>query len=941
MLLPLLLVGLTLADAAGTHHDGLDRATAVPSPAAATRTHVFSTLICAGQVEQWLGNATAIADTVRWLNAATITKVYVESFRGGFRAKRDTLLAGRRALAEAGFDVAGCIATTALGKASNNYHDVSDYNNATTQADLAAEFAFAASLGDGTTIIDDFFFTDDTSADSTAGLATQTITLSPSEHNNLTATLRIPVHNTTDGSCPGDNCPWKDYNRALMLANSEYNVLAAAKRVNPNATVTLKFPQWYDRYVDRGYDVVAQTAVFDQIWVGTEVRDYYDSQWGGTPPYEGFFIMRWLGAVGGAKTGGGWYDTLGTSPYTYIEQARQNVLGGAAESFLFNYNDLREPHGASLMAALTPHMDELRTVAAEVGSRQLNGIVAYKPPNSHAGCSSSANSEVYARRADNGGTSSSLDTTCIAEGNVFDFLGMLGFPLLPVAEYPPQNGTVAAAFFTMHALKDPALPRKLTDAVHAGVEVLVTDGLKRALNGVVEALAHAPNVHVLPLAHSKPVRDLLDNPPQGIGKLRKTMLAALGWGLELAEEQADTTLEWVGFYPFKDGSWVVENFANATKNLLLTVPSVGGDTTSVVPLKLQARSWKHHWTRDTLRYSAAVAFERSCGAVSAVSCAPNCGSAIVTALETCSASGGGTVTLSAGIYVVNDTTPAAGPSLPLRNLANVQLVGAAGSGDYYTAGPDPAATTLMIYGLRGAFALSNCSNVRVRNIQIDMNRLPYTYGQCTAATETSFTLKFDPARYPFDAPVPDYLLKVQSVMGFDPKNWRMAHDPVDIYTTASPYSANLAAPNLLEIKGGGSANHIKVGDWYVLRHMVYGPGGFSTSGCSQLDIENVQLYTIPGMGFVNSQTKDIHLKNCGVRWRPGRPMSITADASHFNECSGVVHLDGAHFEGQGDDGLNVHGMFHDVRQLDAGGGDFRAWQPTSWWHLRHECRRPL
>jgi hypothetical protein len=41
--------------------------------------------------------------------------------------------------------------------------------------------------------------------------------------------------------------------------------------------------------VSSGYDVVAQTAAFDQTWVGTEVRDYYDTQWGGTPPYEGTY----------------------------------------------------------------------------------------------------------------------------------------------------------------------------------------------------------------------------------------------------------------------------------------------------------------------------------------------------------------------------------------------------------------------------------------------------------------------------------------------------------------------------------------------------------------------------------------------------------------------------------------------------------------------------
>ena len=68
-----------------------------------------------------------------------------------------------------------------------------------------------------------------------------------------------------------------------------------------------------------------------------------------------------------------------------------------------------------------------------------------------------------------------------------------------------------------------------------------------------------------------------------------------------------------------------------------------------------------------------------------------------------------------------------------------------------------------------------------------MQRQPYTYGQCTAATPSAFTVKFDQQRYPFPSPVPAYLLRVQSVMGFDPVSWRMAYAPTDIYTQDSPY----------------------------------------------------------------------------------------------------------------------------------------------------------
>jgi hypothetical protein len=55
---------------------------------------------------------------------------------------------------------------------------------------------------------------------------------------------------------------------------------------------SMKYPQWYDMFQERGYDVTRETAVFNRIWVGTETRDYTNAQWGHTPQYEGYFLMR-------------------------------------------------------------------------------------------------------------------------------------------------------------------------------------------------------------------------------------------------------------------------------------------------------------------------------------------------------------------------------------------------------------------------------------------------------------------------------------------------------------------------------------------------------------------------------------------------------------------------------------------------------------------------
>ena len=208
----------------------------------------------------------------------------------------------------------------------------------------------------------------------------------------------------------------------------------------------VRFPNWYDGYQDKGYDVDKQTSLFPKIFVGTEARDYFDPKWGGHPVYMSFFIQRWLGAVGadrGTPVGGGWFDSLGTDPRTYVEQGRQTILGGARESFMFHYGGLQEGLNAEDVLALRQNQKELLAVAAEVGKRELIGIAAFKPVNSHGGCGAGWH---------NGGAASDKCAHS-SEVQVFDFLGMLGLPVLPTATFP--HGA-KSAFFSIHALKDPS-----------------------------------------------------------------------------------------------------------------------------------------------------------------------------------------------------------------------------------------------------------------------------------------------------------------------------------------------------------------------------------------------------------------------------------------------------------------------------------------------------
>jgi len=82
-------------------------------------------------------------------------------------------------------------------------------------------------------------------------------------------------------------------------------------------------------------------------------------------------------------------------------------------------------------------------LAKLVRNKPIKGVLAPKPPNSDA------DGEMY----------------------VFDFVGMLGLPLVPTAEI---RSDAKAAFFAVHALKDPLFSDKLNKMLGAKKPVLIT-----------------------------------------------------------------------------------------------------------------------------------------------------------------------------------------------------------------------------------------------------------------------------------------------------------------------------------------------------------------------------------------------------------------------------------------------------------------------------------
>lgn len=340
----------------------------------------LGTYITAHTVQGLLSSKEGRREAISLLRANGITRVYVEVYRSGLVVSTALLKETTDFFKENGFEVIGGIATVpgnGFGVQQDGPLSWFNWQNKKTQDDLRNVMTSVAPIFDDF-IIDDFFCTADTSAESKAA--------------------------------KGDRS-WGEYRRALLTELSESVFIKPAKKVNPDIKMIIKYPQWYDRFHMFGYDVATEPPLFDSVWVGTETRGQYTQRFGFVQPYEGFINYRWLASLSGDKIGGAWFDHGDCTAEDFIEQAYQSVLAGAKELVIFNFDSYVTGHPGHHL--LRQDFERLANLAAAVAKNPVHGAVAYKPANSDAG------GDLY----------------------IMDYIGMFGISEVPASEYP-ENAKV-------------------------------------------------------------------------------------------------------------------------------------------------------------------------------------------------------------------------------------------------------------------------------------------------------------------------------------------------------------------------------------------------------------------------------------------------------------------------------------------------------------------
>lgn len=367
-------------------------------------------------------------DPVDVLREHGFTFVTIEVYRSGHIVSPAHLLRVRDYFWERGFEVIGGIATTPGGDTGVHQEGpLGWYNwqNPKTRSDLEQIMRSAAPLFD-VFVIDDFLCTGDVSEESRLA--------------------------------KGDR-PWDQYRCELMARVAREVFIVPAKEENPDITMIVKFPQWYDRFHLFGYPVSEHAARFDRVWVGTETRGARTQRFGFVQPYEGFVNFRWIASVAPDKTECAWFDHGDCDALDFLDQAYQSVLAGARMLSVFNFSDVARGHPGDTL--LAEHFEQLADLAATVRDNPVGGIAGYKPVGSEPG------GDLY----------------------LMDFVGMLGVPLVPTATFPAD---AKAVFLPTQAAADGAIREKLLACLEGAGRAIVTAGFLARAPGLAELAGVEP-----------------------------------------------------------------------------------------------------------------------------------------------------------------------------------------------------------------------------------------------------------------------------------------------------------------------------------------------------------------------------------------------------------------------------------------------------------------
>jgi hypothetical protein len=386
-------------------------------------------------------------DDLKWLDSiwsdierqVHVDKIYLETHRDLLIVKSETLEKVKKYFHDKGIQTSGGITYTVY---EPNRFETFCYTNPEHRQKVQEIMEHSARHFDEV-ILDDFFFT------------------------NCKCELCVKAK--------GDKS-WTNYRMDLMVEAAQSLILKPAKKVNPKVEVVIKYPNWYNHFQGLGFDLEREPALFDGLYTGTETRDAtFSAQH--LQPYLGYGIFRYFESLKPGGNRGGWVDTGGAINLDrYAEQLWITLFAKAPEITLFDFRQLQRP------------LEQFRKAPWQGQQTSFDLEEMMKPIGGKAPTTIARSAGYTFEKVDKfiGALGNPTGLKCyrpyhaVGEDFLPNFLGMAGFPVLTVPEFPMEDSVV---LLTESAAFDDKIVEKIKGQLMDGKSVVITSGLLKALQG--------------------------------------------------------------------------------------------------------------------------------------------------------------------------------------------------------------------------------------------------------------------------------------------------------------------------------------------------------------------------------------------------------------------------------------------------------------------------
>lgn len=217
---------------------------------------------------------------------------------------------------------------------------------------------------------------------------------------------------------------------------------------------------------------------------------------------------------------------------------------------------------------------------------------------------------------------------------------------------------------------------------------------------------------------------------------------------------------------------------------------------------------------------------------------------------------------------------------------------------------------LMLHGALTALTLDACEGVTLRGIHIDAARLLTSQAKVVELEDDAQVVELDADRFPYEVDDGRFLAVVAGDRA--PLFAAMEVDPVSGRNLDGdgkpPERVEELARGQLRFFGGKRVS--REGHLLILRHHQRTHAGMFIHGCSDMVVEECELWATAGLGILCQHSKNLTFHRTHVRPRPNSGLFCGPkdDGFQVSGCRGHVEIDGCHVSGTADDPINIHGL---------------------------------